>query len=142
MSPEATVRAYYRAIDDGEYDDLAALLAPGFVHDRPDRTLSGRASFVRFMREERPRTDTEHAVDAVYRRSRDDADGAGEDASDGDASDADASDADAAEVAVRGRLLDAADGTALFGFVDVFRVGESAGTDGRTGVVRLTTYTD
>ena len=94
MGTERTesARAYYRAIDDGAYDRLATLLVPEFVHERPDRTLDGRERFVRFMREERPITDTEHAVDAVYR--------------------------DEGEVAVRGRLL--RDGDALFGFVDVF----------------------
>jgi hypothetical protein len=45
------------------------------------------------MREERPMTDTTHAVDALYR-------------------------GDGVEVAVRGRLL--RDGETLFGFVDVF----------------------
>ncbi|MEF8812391.1 MAG: nuclear transport factor 2 family protein [Halovenus sp.] len=86
-------RAYYRVLDNGEYDPLADLLAPSFVHDRPEMTLEGRERFVRFMREDRPMTDTSHAVDAVY--------------TDGD------------EVAVRGRLL-SADGDELIGFVDVF----------------------
>ena len=85
-------RAYYRAVDDGAYERLASLLAPEFVHERPDRTLDGRERFVRFMREERPMTDTAHAVDAVYRDNR--------------------------EVAARGRLR--RDGDDLFGFVDVF----------------------
>ena len=94
MGTERTesARAYYRAIDDGAYDRLASLLAPEFAHERPDRTLDGRERVVRFMREERPTTDTEHAVDAVYRDGR--------------------------EVAVRGRLL--RDGDTLFEFVDVF----------------------
>jgi ketosteroid isomerase-like protein len=87
------VRAYYRALDDGEYDRLADLLAPSFVHDRPEMTLEGRERFVRFMREDRPATDTSHPVDAVY--------------------------TDDDEVAVRGRLL-SADGDELVGFVDVF----------------------
>jgi ketosteroid isomerase-like protein len=86
-------RAYYRALDEGDYDRLEALLDAEFVHDRPDRTITGRAEFVHFMREERPQTDTTHAVDALYR--------------DGDG------------VAVRGRLLDA-DGEEIVGFVDVF----------------------
>ncbi|WP_248895364.1 nuclear transport factor 2 family protein [Haloplanus halobius] len=95
---EATVRAFYAAIDDGAYDRLRELLAPEFVHHRPDRTLDGRERFVRFMREERPRTDTEHVVEAV------------------------AVAADRETVFVRG-LLRAADGETLFGFVDVHRVG-------------------
>ena len=106
METERTesARAYYRAIDDGAYDRLASLLAPAFVHERPDRTLDGRERFVRFMRDERPTTDTEHAVDAVY--------------------------SDGREVAVRGRLL--RDGDALFGFVDVFSFEDDAVAGVRT----------
>jgi len=92
-APVDRARAYYRAIDDDDYDLLSALLAEGFVHDRPDRTIEGRERFVRFMREERPQTDTTHPVDTVF-----EAEGA---------------------VAVRGRLLDA-DGERIVGFVDVF----------------------
>lgn len=88
-----TARIYYRAIDDGEYDKLKQILAPGFVQERPDRTLSGPEEFVQFMREERPMTDTTHAVDAVY-------------------------DDETKEVAVRGRLR--RENEDLFGFVDVF----------------------
>jgi ketosteroid isomerase-like protein len=91
--PAALARAYYDALDAGEYDRLASLLAPEFVQRRPDRTFEGRERFVAFMRDERPNTDTTHAVDRVY------AAGPG--------------------VAVRGRLLDA-DGEELFAFVDVF----------------------
>lgn len=94
-----TVRAYYDAIDAEEYDRLAALLRPEFTHHRPDRTLAGRERFIRFMREERPTTDTSHAVDAVY------PEGPG--------------------VAVRGRLLDA-DGDELFAFVDAFALEDGA----------------
>ncbi|WP_049983035.1 nuclear transport factor 2 family protein [Halorubrum sp. BV1] len=88
-------RAYYDALDAGEYDRLAELLAPGFIQRRPDRTFEGRERFVAFMRDERPMTDTTHAVDRVYPA------GPG--------------------VAVRGRLLDA-DGDTLFSFVDVFEI--------------------
>lgn len=99
-SPSSLARRYYVAIDAGAYDDLRALLSSSFVHRRPDRTLEGRAAFVRFMREERPRTDTAHAIDRVTEN--------------GDG------------VAVVGRLR--ADGEDLFGFVDVFetRDGELA----------------
>ena len=93
--------AYYAAIDEDRYDDLRDLLAPGFVHDRPDRTLSGRDSFVGFMRDERPRTETSHALDGVY------------------------ADEKGGEIAVRGRLLDA-DGERLFGFVDVHALDDGA----------------
>ncbi|MFB9824562.1 nuclear transport factor 2 family protein [Halobaculum roseum] len=132
MSHEATARAYYRAIDAAAYDDLSALLAPAFVHDRPDRTLSGREEFVRFMREERPRTDTEHRIDGVYVDSGADDDGGGLVRGDRDG------DGAATEVAVRGRLLDD-EGGELFGFVDVF---EFASPDSDAAVAHLTTYTD
>ncbi|TKX85855.1 nuclear transport factor 2 family protein [Halorubrum sp. SS5] len=91
--PAALARAYYDALDAGEYDRLASLLDPDFVQRRPDRTFEGRERFVAFMRDERPNTDTTHAVDGVYPS------GPG--------------------VAVRGRLLDT-DGEVLFAFVDVF----------------------
>lgn len=123
--PVAQARAYYRALDSKDYDLLAALLAPGFVHERPDRTLEGRERFVRFMREERPSTDTSHPVDGVYRLAGGGGEDGGRPSSDGAAE---------AEVAVRGRLL-AADGRKLTGFVDVFTF-----ADGQMG--RLRTYTD
>jgi ketosteroid isomerase-like protein len=91
---ESRAQSYYRALDEHSYDDLAALLAPEFVHDRPDMTLEGRDRFVQFMRQERPMSDTSHPVDAVFEN-------------------------DAGDVAVRGRLLDA-DGNRLVAFVDVF----------------------
>ncbi|MFB6172081.1 MAG: nuclear transport factor 2 family protein [Haloarculaceae archaeon] len=99
MAETELARAYYRAIDDGDYDALADLLVPEFAQERPDRTLAGRERFVSFMREERPDPDTTHAVDAVFVR------GGG--------------------VAVEGRLL-RADGTEWFGFVDVFEVKRGA----------------
>jgi ketosteroid isomerase-like protein len=95
--PVRLVRAYYDALDTGDYDRLATLLDPEFVQRRPDRTFEGRDRFVAFMRDERPMTDTSHAVDAVYPA------GPG--------------------VAVRGRLLDA-DGDEVFAFVDVFSVAD------------------
>jgi ketosteroid isomerase-like protein len=93
--PADLVRAYYDAIDDGDYDALRDVLAPEFTHVRPDMTLDGREAFVDFMCEDRPQPDTRHVVDAVY------------DGRDG--------------VAARGRVLDA-EGE-LFAFVDVFEVG-------------------
>ena len=93
--PEGLARAYYDALDAGDYERLRELLDPDFVQRRSDRTFEGRDRFVAFMRDERPMTDTTHAVDAVYPK------GPG--------------------VAVRGRLLDA-DGDELFAFVDVFEV--------------------
>lgn len=94
MDAAALAQTYYDAIDDGDYDALREVLAPGFEHVRPDLTLDGREAFVSFMREDRPRTDTSHVVDAVY------------DGRDG--------------VAARGRVL-APDGE-LFAFVDAFDV--------------------
>ncbi|QIO21487.1 nuclear transport factor 2 family protein [Haloarcula sp. JP-L23] len=98
-TPADPARAYYRALDEGDYDLLTRLLAPEFVHDRPDRTIEGRERFVQFMREERPQTDTTHPIDGVFRQ----ADGSG--------------------VAVRGRLLDA-DRDPIARFVDVFQFAE------------------
>jgi ketosteroid isomerase-like protein len=96
-APAAAARAYYRALDEGDYDLLADLLAPDFVHDRPDMTLDGRERFVHFMREERPMTDTSHPIDGVYTEES------------------------GSDVVVRGRLLDA-DGDTLARFADVFSV--------------------
>jgi ketosteroid isomerase-like protein len=107
-----TARAYYRALDSGAYDELASLLRPDFTHYRPDRTLEGRERFVRFMREERPMTDTIHEIEAVYRAVEATDDG---------------------EVAVRGRLLDS-EGEALFGFLDVHELSAD-------GIAATHTYT-
>lgn len=104
MSAELAVM-YYDAIDAGDYEALADVLAPGFTHDRPDRTIEGADRFVAFMRDERPETDTTHEVDAVFER-----DGG---------------------VAVEGRLL-RADGSEWFGFVDVFVARDDALTGLRT----------
>jgi ketosteroid isomerase-like protein len=113
---EETVRAYYEAIDAGDYEAFADLLAPGVVHERPDRTIEGRDALVGFMRDDRPQKDTSHEVEAVYRSS----DGGG---------------GDGRECAVRGRLLDA-DGEPMFEFVDTFAVAD----DGRE-IEHIRTYT-
>ena len=94
--PESLARAYYESIDAGDYEPLSGLLAPEFTQVRGDRTIEGREAFVRFMREERPETDTTHEVDEVYLST-------------------------AGDVAVRGRLR-RADGSVWFGFVDGFEV--------------------
>jgi ketosteroid isomerase-like protein len=112
MDREATAREYYRAIDEDDYEALTALLAPEFVHYRPDRTIEGRDRFVEFMRDERPMQATSHPLDAVY---------------------ASAPERDDSEVAVRGRLLDP-DGNPVVSFVDVFSF------DGEN-VVTIHTYT-
>ena len=95
MDRRELARAYYEAIDADEYERLRGLLADDFRQERGDMTLDGVDAFVRFMREERPETDTTHAVEAVYGSS------------DG--------------VAVEG-VLRRADGSVWFRFVDVFRV--------------------
>ena len=104
MARSTAVTAYYEALDAGEYDRLSALLTPGFVHHRPDRTLDGRDAFVSFMATDRPRTDTVHEIGRVFRP----VDGA-------------------AKRVVRGRLL-TREGECLFEFVDVFSF-----ADGRIG---------
>jgi ketosteroid isomerase-like protein len=96
MDRETAAREYYRALDEDDYEALAELLAPEFVHYRPDRTIEGRDRFVTFMRDERPMKATSHPLDAIYE----------EGGRDGD-------------VAVRGRLLDP-DGEPVVSFVDVF----------------------
>ncbi|MFC7156587.1 nuclear transport factor 2 family protein [Halomarina halobia] len=116
MDAADLAREYYRAIDEADYDALATVLAPGFVHDRPDRTIEGRDAFVRFMREERPDPDTTHVLDAVFS-------GEGADGEDGTSGEG---------VAVRGRLL-REDGEEWFRFVDVFAVEDGA-------LAGLTTY--
>ncbi|MFW6384485.1 MAG: nuclear transport factor 2 family protein [Halodesulfurarchaeum sp.] len=93
----ALAREYYRAIDAGDYEALAAVLDPDFTHERGDRTLSGRETFVHFMANERPETDTTHEVRRIYT-------GPG-------------------GVAVAG-VLRRADGTLFFRFVDAFEVDE------------------
>jgi len=121
----ATVRDYYRALDEDDYDLLAAVLAPEFVHERPDRTIEGRERFVQFMREERPMTDTSHPLDAVYERTDED----GGEGSDGRGN----GDGGTVEIAARGRLL-RADGDRLVSFLDVF-------TFAGEGIGKLRTYT-
>jgi ketosteroid isomerase-like protein len=125
--------AYYRALDDHDYDALSALLTPEFVHDRPDMTIEGRERFVRFMREERPQKHTTHRIAGVY-RAVDDRDGVDACApeNDRDREPDDGSAAETTEVVARGRLL-AADGDRITDFVDVFSV--AAGD-----LVRIETY--
>jgi ketosteroid isomerase-like protein len=99
MEPTTLAHRYYETIDGGDYEALAGLLAPGFVHHRPDRSIEGREAFVAFMREERPETDTTHEVSALYTRE--------------------------AGVAVEGRLR-RADGSEWFRFADAFDVADGA----------------
>jgi len=135
MDAAERAREYYRALDEGDYEALADVLAPGFVQERPDLTLDGRDRFVQFMREERPQTDTRHAVDAVYVTVETDASGGAErgPGSDPRKSRDGASPPPRGEVAVRGRLL-TAEGEPMGQFVDVFAGGDD-------GFERLDTYT-
>lgn len=109
------VRRYYDALDDHAYDALTDLLAPGFVQRRPDRRFEDRTAFVRFMREERPATDTSHEIVEVVVDRTTEAPTTG------------------SLVAVRGRLLDG-DGALLFEFADHFEIKSGS-------IVRLETYT-
>jgi ketosteroid isomerase-like protein len=102
--PEATVRAYYAALDEGAYDEFDELLVPGFVQRRSDRSFEGRESCVAVIRHHPPGTGTTHPHMFPEQDSRGD------------------------EVAVRGRLLDA-DGEELFPFADVLDLTD----DGRIG---------
>lgn len=112
MDETAAVRRYYECLDDGDYDDLTDLLAPEFQHFRPDRTLEGRERFVSFMREDRPRTDTVHAVDSVFVPDEE---------------------SPQDRVAAHGRVF-GDDGEELFDFVDLFRFTDA-------GAVELRTFT-
>ncbi|KTG09544.1 hypothetical protein AUR64_13610 [Haloprofundus marisrubri] len=107
MDHAAVVRAYYSALDEHDYSALSDLLAPAFVHDRPDRTLEDREAFVSFMRDDRPNKDTSHELDEVYENE------------------------DRTELVVRGRLLDA-DGERLFEFVDIHRFEDGVVVELRT----------
>jgi ketosteroid isomerase-like protein len=115
MVTDDPVEAYYRAIDEHDYETLRSVLSPSFVQHRPDRTFEGRESFVRFMRDERPASETTHRFDGRFRR-------------DGDAG----GDGGGTTVLVRGRVC--ADGAVLVRFVDVFTL-----VDGR--IERVETYT-
>jgi ketosteroid isomerase-like protein len=91
--PATLARDHYQDLDAGDYARMRDRLTPDFRHVRGDQTLEGRDRFVRFMRDERPETDTTHEIETVFERD--------------------------AAVAVRGRLR-RPDGTVWFGFVDVF----------------------
>jgi ketosteroid isomerase-like protein len=114
MNQTDPVERYYEAVDAMDADGLAAVLAADFRQDRPDRTIEGRERFVEFMIEERPRTDTVHAVDTLFLPEVE-----GEE------------DARGREVAAHGRLF-GEDGEELFAFVDLFTVDEGKIVDLRT----------
>jgi len=133
------VGRYYEAIDAGAYDDLRELLAPAFVHDRPDRTFEGRERFVAFMRDERPDPETTHELTGIYVDATA-APGDGSTGPDGpgaldgfDGLEAPADPGSTGDVLARGTLY-RADGTAWFRFVDAFAFdGRAAGAASDTG---------
>ncbi len=118
MSHVQLVEQYYEAIDANDGEALEAVLAPAFRQDRPDRSLDGRDRFVEFMLNERPRTDTVHAVDTLFLPED---------------REAEHEHHDEEEVAVHGRLFNK-DGSEQFAFVDLFTVGEE-------GITHLRTFT-
>jgi ketosteroid isomerase-like protein len=65
MDAVAAVERYYDALDAHEYDALEELLSPAFVQQRPDRRFESRTAFVRFMRDERPNTETTHELERI-----------------------------------------------------------------------------
>ncbi|MCQ4334043.1 nuclear transport factor 2 family protein [Natronomonas sp. F2-12] len=97
MDGVTLVREYYRSVDEDEYAALTDVLASGFVHRRPDRTIEGREEFIAFMRGSRPERDTEHELEAIY------------------------TERDGGRIAAEGQLRHA-DGSEWFGFVDSFRI--------------------
>jgi ketosteroid isomerase-like protein len=106
MDATALAQAYYDALDEREYGRLQDLLAPTFSQQRPEMSLESRDRFVRFMREERPDSETDHTVETVLTTE----DGT---------------------LAVEGRLL-AADGQGITAFVDVFSIDDGRITALRT----------
>ncbi|WP_226007640.1 nuclear transport factor 2 family protein [Natrinema salinisoli] len=90
----ASVRRYYDALDEHDYDALEALLRPEFVQRRPDRTFENREAFVRFMAEDRPSPDTSHELESTV--------------------------ADGNRIAVRGRVVEGE--RTLFEFADFFEL--------------------
>jgi len=141
MDAEATVREYYAALDDGRYDDLRGVLAPGFTQRRPDRTFGDREAFLAFVREDRPHPDTTHELDGVFEPTAGDGPRAvapnDERADPADAETPGGDDAprgpDGRTVVARGRVR-TADGDVVVRFVDCFDV-----LAGR--IVALDTYT-
>jgi ketosteroid isomerase-like protein len=97
MDPQRIAQMYYEYIDTGNYDSLADILAPEFVHERPDRTIEGRTRFIRFMRDERPMTETKHKIQTIV---------GGEN-----------------QAGVEGQLI-LESGEHLFGFVDIFEIAD------------------
>lgn len=96
---QALVRAYYEALDSHGYDRLESLLAPEFVHDRPDMSLDSREEFVTFMRDDRPEMETTHRIESVFQTGQ------------------------GSPFAVQGELLDKG-GNTITGFVDIVSVSD------------------
>lgn len=69
MEERSVVRQLYTHLDAGNYEELAGLLSPNFVHTRPDMVLEGRDDYLKFMEHERPETDTVHVIEGLYTTS-------------------------------------------------------------------------
>lgn len=66
MSTESTVRAYYRHVDNEEYEELFALFSESIVYERPGQgVIRGMDEFRHFYLEERPLTESTHTVEDV-----------------------------------------------------------------------------
>lgn len=128
MDAEATVRTYYACLDDARYDDLRAVLAPGFTQRRPDRTFDGREIFLSFMVESRPHSDTTHELDGVFLEPPETDRTASDARTDGDATGSKGSGewtptaADEAETVVARGTVVRENGDVLVRFVDCFDV--------------------
>lgn len=63
---EATVRRYYRLVDEEAYDELVGLFAEDVRYERPGQgAIEGRDDLRAFYRRGRPLSDGAHTVDAV-----------------------------------------------------------------------------
>lgn len=130
MAPADLVADYYSALDSHDYDALRNCLDAAFVQHRPDRRFDSREAFVRFMRDERPQSDTTHRIHDCYVPH----DATGDDAEvSEDGAETSEDDAEVSEVLARGDLL-SAEGDLLVRFVDRFRIAERS-------IVELETFT-
>ncbi|MFD1647118.1 nuclear transport factor 2 family protein [Haloarchaeobius litoreus] len=113
MPTDDPVATYYRTLDDHDYETLRSVLSRSFVQHRPDRTFEDRESFVRFMRDDRPSSETTHELDGRFRREDDESEAG-------------------STVLVRGRVRNGEE--TLLRFVDAFTL-----ADGH--IERVETYT-
>ena len=107
MDGVALIREYYRQVDTAEGESFSDILSKDVVHHRPDMRIDGREEFIAFMASGRPKRETEHVIESLYREH------------------------DGAKVAAEGQLYDS-DGTEWFRFVDTFSIGEDGIEEIRT----------